>query len=98
LIACLRSATCFAGAGLMPFFAVARVPPFFPVARILPVDAGRLTSFLAAGRFPNRRAGVRLRAALRDRACFPAFRLAMFLSFQNLDSFAISVVLSYAYR
>jgi hypothetical protein len=82
----------------MPFFAVAGVLPFFSVARTLPVGAGRLMSFLTAGRLPNRRAGARLRAALRDRACFPAFRLAMFLSFQNLDSFAISVVLSYAYR
>jgi hypothetical protein len=98
LTACLGSATFFAGAGLMPFFPVARVVPFLSVARALPVDAGRLMSFLVPGRLPNRRAGVRLRAALRDRACLPAFRLAMFLSFQSLDSFAISVVLSYAYR
>jgi hypothetical protein len=99
LTACLRSATFFAGvAGRMLFFTVARALPLFSVARALAVDAGRVMSFLPAGRLPNRRAGARLRAALRDRACFPAFRLAMFLSFQNLDSLAISVVLSYAYR
>jgi hypothetical protein len=90
----------FAIARALPVFSVARALPVFSVARARPSDAGRVMSFLPfpAERLSNRRAGARLRAAPRDRACFPAFRLAMFPSFQNLDSLAISVVLSYAYR
>ena len=51
-----------------------------------------------AGRFLKARLGVRLRGAGAARFRFGAFRLAIALVLSNLDSFAISVVLSVAYR
>lgn len=65
----------------------------FAVARLV---VARLEA--ARARVADRRVPARLRAG---RAAFflpPALRLAMMESFRNLDSFAISVVLSGAYR
>jgi hypothetical protein len=52
----------------------------------------------AVGRLAERRVGVRFLALLIDVRAFLAFRLAIALSFPNLDSLPISVVRSVAYR
>jgi hypothetical protein len=59
--------------------------------------AGRLVLGRFTERFTERRA-LAFRVVLALVALRPARRLAIFKSFQNLDSFAISVVLSAAYR
>jgi hypothetical protein len=61
-------------------------------------DACRLTGRLAVGRLAERFEAGPFRADRAGFARFAALRLAMAESFRNLDSLAISVVLSIAYR
>ena len=73
-------------------------------ARFLATDLGRFFALCAlawrflVGRFPDARFGVRFRGVEDARFRLGTFRLAMALVLSNLDSFAISVVLSVAYR
>jgi hypothetical protein len=61
-------------------------------------DARRFSRRFGTGRRAGRRAIVFLARGFADFLPLAAFRLAMDTSFRNLDSLAISVVLSVAYR
>ena len=87
--------------GVALFLAVAG-PPFGALGAVFRTFAGRTGRLFLVGRFPEGAFLVRLRPVERVErdgfVRFWAFRLAIGLSFHNLDSVAISVVLSVAYR
>jgi hypothetical protein len=70
----------------------------FLAGAVLLADACRFTDRFALGRLAERLEAAPFLADFAGFARFAAFRLAMAESFRNLDSLAISVVLSVAYR